>query len=69
VAGVAPLEPGVVYLTPTGRLCRLYEMDQRGGKGGIAKLCYVRRAGAGATGWKDGFCLSAPNWRILTRVA
>lgn len=67
-AQIQPLDVAAVYLTPTGRLCRLYAMDRRGGEFGIAKLSYVRRGSEPPGGWSDGFCLAPGNWRILTRV-
>lgn len=66
---IQPLDAAAVYLTPTGRLCRLWELDGRGGEYPIAKLRYVRAAASAASGWSDGFCLAPQNWRILTRVA
>lgn len=65
---VPRLELSAVYLTPLGRLCKVHAMDGRGRDSKLVKLSYVMGAGDAATEWRDGFCLSQENWRILTRV-
>lgn len=62
------LEMAAVYMTPTGRLCKLYQFDGRGGEYAMAKFRYVRRGNDQASVWGEGFCLMPENWRILTRV-
>lgn len=65
---VPALDFSAVYLTPMGRLCKVHAMDGRGHDSKIAKLSYVMGSFDAATEWRDGFCLAANNWRILTRV-
>ena len=66
----ARLDPNALYRAPSGRLCRLFALDARGGlDSAIAHLSYVRDASAGvSTRADDGFALQRENWRILEMV-
>lgn len=59
------LEQGAVYLSPTGRRCRLACRPW----GGMALLLYDLPDGRPAPGkWCPGFPLSRANWRLLRRA-
>lgn len=63
------LDQESVYMTPTGRLCRLVALDGRGGVEPIARLEYVNAEEKGQRcEWGEGFNLRPENWQILTRV-
>ena len=66
----ARLDPNALYRAPSGRLCRLFALDARGGfDSAIAHLSYVRDGRAGVSSRADdGFALQRENWRILQEV-
>jgi len=59
------IEPQTVYLSPSGRPCRLASLRY----GDVALLMYDRANGTPAKGRTgDGFFLTHANWRLLRRV-
>ena len=61
------LQYGVVYLSPTGRRCRLFGLSSGYTWG---TLLYDDADGnPGKQDWRDGFSLSVANFRLLRRVA
>lgn len=59
------IEPKAVYLSPSGRRCRLVARP----RGGVARLAYDLADGSPARAESaDGFFLARPNWRLLRRV-
>ena len=70
VASTAELVRGAVYLSPSGRACRL-AAEQPAGRGAHeAYLVYDTPGGRPARGaMADGFMLKRPNWYMLRRLA
>lgn len=69
-AQLGELEPGVVYLAPSGRRCRLFVAEglQRAPQP-WATLLYELRDGAAPRSFSsNGFSLSRANWSLLVRV-
>lgn len=64
------LDVKAVYLSPTGRRCRVYTDDTvTRPRQSEATLIYDRRDGAPASSaFGDGFVLSRANWHLLRRV-
>lgn len=64
------LLPGVVYLTPCGRECRLAKEQPLIAKTGEAALVYDTPGGRPSRGsMADGFSLMPANWRVLRRLS
>ncbi|MBX3634023.1 MAG: hypothetical protein KF683_01270 [Rubrivivax sp.] len=67
------LDPRAVYLSPTGRRCRWWPFEGRGGDGSWAVFVYDLADGTPARSPRsDGFVLSRGNWyvlRVLGRAA
>lgn len=66
----AHLDPEVVYRAPSGRMCRLFGVENAGPEGVTARLVYVSGRGhRAAVDWAgDGFVLARENWRLLQVV-
>lgn len=63
------LVAGAVYLSPTGRACRLAPDQATVARPGEVYLVYDTTAGRAARGsMADGFCLSRANWPVLRRL-
>lgn len=58
------LEPGALYLTPSGRICRCVATTSSPGQADEAELVYDS-PGVGA----GTFTLARPNWKLLQKVA
>ena len=64
------LLPGAVYLSPTGRACRLAAEQGNLHRAAWAHLVYDTAQGRPARGsMADGFTLSRANWALLRRLA
>ena len=60
-------DPTAVYLSPSGRRCRVFEVHFTGRR---AHLLYDHKDGSPACSrFADGFTLSRANWHLLRRVA
>jgi hypothetical protein len=64
----APLDPKAVYLSPTGRRCRVFH---QGSNPDRATLLYDLRNGAPAkqADFSEGFALTRENWPLLQKVS
>lgn len=63
------LQAGVVYLSPTGRRCRLCTRQSQKPRQSEATLIYDLRSGAAPSSpFADGFALSKGNWYLLRRA-
>jgi hypothetical protein len=61
------VDPDAVYLSPSGRRCRVFEVHFTGRR---AHLLYDHKDGTPCrTRFGDGFTLSRANWHLLRRVA
>lgn len=57
------LDPGSLYLTPSGRICRCVATTRGQGEPDEAELVYDNPGGGGS------FTLARPNWHLLQKVA
>jgi hypothetical protein len=65
-AAAPELDPSAVYLSPSGRRCRLFDVHFAGHR---ATLLYDLKDGSPCRShYGDGFTLSRANWRLLRRV-
>lgn len=61
------VDPQAVYLSPSGRRCRVFEVHFTGRR---AHLLYDHKDGTPCQSrFGDGFYLARPNWHLLRRVA
>lgn len=58
------LEPGSLYLTPSGRICRCVGTTHTDGQPDEAELVYDS-----PTGGPGSFTLAKANWKLLQKVA
>ena len=69
-APAAMLEAAAVYMSPTGRCCRLCPSEALRPQSTWATLPYDRRDGRRPSSiLADGFMLSRANWHLLRRIA
>jgi hypothetical protein len=60
-------DPDAVYLSPSGRRCRVFEVHFTGRR---AHLLYDHKDGTPSRSrFGDGFTLARANWHLLRRVA
>lgn len=69
VPATTPLDPGAVYLSPSGRRCRWLSTTQTAPGRVQAVLLYdLAHGGRATTRGGDGFVLDQANWHLLRRV-
>jgi hypothetical protein len=64
------LDAKAVYLSPSGRACRWLMTTHPPDRPAEAYMAYARPDGGQALSkFPEGFTLTAPNWRLLRRLA
>lgn len=69
-ANAPELDPQAIYLSPSGRCCRVCQSDSTRPTETFATFIYDRKDGNPNTGvFAEGFTLSRANWHLMRRLA